>query len=161
MGTASAPWPCRLSDAGDLFDPREREEAFVRIFNLIKNYWHAIYLQCHQNPASPAPDPAADPGRDRGGDRPESRVPRNVFGGLPAAFAGNGAAAVVATLTKLTGPHGAQAAGAVVQALFDGASGHDRLGAAMTAARRRLVDDGLLVGLLLVSHGEIDLPLAH
>ena len=88
-------------------------------------------------------------------------VPRNVFGGLPAAFAGNGAAAVVATLTKLTGPHGAQAAGAVVQALFDGASGHDRLGAAMTAARRRLVDDGLLVGLLLVSHGEIDLPLAH
>lgn len=88
-------------------------------------------------------------------------VPRNVFGGLPAAFTGNGAAAVVATLAKLTGPHGARAAASVVQAVFDGAAGATRLGTAMTAARRRLIDDGLLVGLLLVSHGEIDLPLGH
>jgi hypothetical protein len=29
----------------------------------------------------------------------------------------------------------------------------------MTAARRALIEDGLLIGLLLVSHGEIDLPL--
>ncbi|HRO28166.1 MAG TPA: hypothetical protein PLD19_12125, partial [Luteimonas sp.] len=86
-------------------------------------------------------------------------VPRNVFGGLPAAFTGNGAAAVVATLSKLTGPHGAHAAAAVVKAVFDSSTSATRLGMAMTAVRRRLVDDGLLVGLLLVSHGEIDLPL--
>lgn len=85
-------------------------------------------------------------------------VPRNPFGGLPAAFTDSGAAAVVATLTKLTGPHGARAAAAVVQALFDGSQRQARLAGAMMAARRRLLDDGLLVGMLLVSHGEIDLP---
>jgi hypothetical protein len=65
----------------------------------------------------------------------------------------------VATLTKLQGPHGARAAAAVVRALCGGAAGPARLGASMTHARRQLVADGLLVGLFLVSHGEIDLPL--
>ena len=89
-----------------------------------------------------------------------SAVARDCFGGLPAAFTGSGAAAVVATLTKLHGPHGARAAAAVVRALCsDGAPGPTRLGAAMTKARRQLIEEGLLVGLLLVSHGEIDLPL--
>jgi hypothetical protein len=89
-----------------------------------------------------------------------SAVPRNCFGGLPAAFTGGGAAAVVATLTKLHGPHGARAAAAVVRALCGGGSpGPARLGAALTKARHQLIEDGLLVGLLLVSHGEIDLPL--
>jgi hypothetical protein len=86
-------------------------------------------------------------------------VARDCFGGLPAAFASSGAAAVVATLTKLQGPHGARAAAAVVRALCGGAAGPARLGASMTHARRQLVADGLLVGLFLVSHGEIDLPL--
>lgn len=90
-----------------------------------------------------------------------SGVMRDCFGGLPAAFTGRGAAAVVATLTKLRGPHGARAAAAVVRALCgDGALGPARLGAAMTEARRQLIEEGLLVGLLLVSHGEIDLPLS-
>lgn len=89
-----------------------------------------------------------------------SAVPRNCFGGLPAAFTGSGAAAVVATLTKLHGPHGARAAAAVVRAICgDGAPGSSNLGGAMTAARHQLIKEGLLVGLLLVSHGEIDLPL--
>lgn len=87
-------------------------------------------------------------------------VPRNCFGGLPAAFTGRGAAAVVATLTQLNGPQAAHAASAIVHALLDVASHRDlRLGSAMKAARCRLVQDGLIVGLLLVSHGEIDLPL--
>ncbi|MGQ0801465.1 MAG: CHAT domain-containing protein [Pseudomarimonas sp.] len=87
-------------------------------------------------------------------------VPRNYFGGLPGAFTGRGAAAVVATLTKLRGPHGAQAATAVVRALCsDDSYGASRLGVAMTSARHQLIKDGLIAGLFLVSHGEIDLPL--
>jgi hypothetical protein len=82
----------------------------------------------------------------------------DTFGGLPAAFTGRGAAAVVATLSKLKGPHGARAAAAVVKALR-GSTTDDgvTLGRALTAARRQLVADGVLVGLLLVAHGEIDL----
>jgi hypothetical protein len=90
-----------------------------------------------------------------------SAVPRDYFGGLTAAFAGGGAAAVVATLTKLHGPQGARAAAAVVGALLNkDRSRPANLGDAMSAARRHLLDKGLLVGLLLVAHGEIDLPLA-
>jgi len=89
-----------------------------------------------------------------------SGVPRDPFGGLPAAFSAGGAAAVVATLTKMHGPHGAKAAAAVIKALLEAsASGDQTLGAALTVARRRLVQDGLLDGLLLVSHGEIDMVL--
>jgi hypothetical protein len=82
----------------------------------------------------------------------------DTFGGLPAAFTGRGAAAVVATLSKLKGPHGARAAAAVVKALR-GSTTDDgvTLGHALRAARRQLVADGVLVGLLLVAHGEIDL----
>ena len=89
-----------------------------------------------------------------------SAVPRDPFGGLPAAFTAGGAAAVVATLTKMHGPHGAKAAAAVIKALLEAsASGDQTLGAALTVARRRLVQDGVLDGLLLVSHGEIDMLL--
>lgn len=87
-------------------------------------------------------------------------VPRNPFGGLPAAFTAAGAAAVVATLTKMQGPHGARAAAQVVKALWEAsASGDKTLGGALTSARRQLVQDGILDGLLLVSHGEIDMAL--
>ena len=89
-------------------------------------------------------------------------VSRNTFGGLTGAFAARGAGAVVATLTKIHGPHGARAAAAVVRSIYEGAAGtEETLGIALTAARRRLVEQGLLDGLLLVSHGEIDLTLTH
>ena len=86
----------------------------------------------------------------------------NCFGGLPAAFAGSGAAAVVATLTKMKGPHGARAAAAIIRAIRAHSGGPgNKLGVAMQAARRQLIEEGLLVGLLIVAHGEIDLPLQH
>jgi len=89
-------------------------------------------------------------------------VARDPFGGLPAAFTAGGAAAVVATLTKMHGPHGARAAAAVVRSICEAsAGGGETLGAALKEARRRLVEQGLLDGLLLVSHGEIDVRLRH
>jgi len=91
-----------------------------------------------------------------------SAVAGDTFGALPATFTDKGAAAVVATLTKLKGPHGAQAAAAVVRALQTTVSAEGiTLGAALTSARRSLVADGSLVGLLLVAHGEIDLRLTR
>ena len=82
------------------------------------------------------------------------------FGALPASFTDSGAAAVVATLSKLKGPDGARAAAAVVGALRDsGTPEGTTLGSALTAARRSLVKAGLLVGLVLVAHGEIDVKL--
>jgi hypothetical protein len=84
----------------------------------------------------------------------------SFFGALPASFTDSGAAAVVATLSKLKGPDGARAAAAVVSALRDsGTPEGTTLGAALTAARRSLVKAGLLVGLVLVAHGEIDVKL--
>jgi hypothetical protein len=82
----------------------------------------------------------------------------DCFGGLPAAFVANGAGAVVVTLTSLRGPHGARAAAVVIQSLYDAREkGECRLGTVMTRARRRLIEQGQLSGLLLLSHGEIDL----
>jgi hypothetical protein len=84
----------------------------------------------------------------------------DMWAGLPTAFASKGAAAVVATLTKLNGAQGALAAAQVVGALRATTDGQQRLlGAALRTARRDLVSQGLLVGLLLVSHGEIDVQL--
>ena len=86
----------------------------------------------------------------------------DFFGALPASFVASGAAAVVATLSKLKGPDGARAAAAVVTALHDGGAAEGTtLGAALAAARRSLVAAGLLVGLVLVSHGEIDIELTR
>jgi hypothetical protein len=84
----------------------------------------------------------------------------DVFGTLPATFVDAGAAAVVATLTKINGAHGAQVAEVVARALYgkQGVSGIE-LGAALTAARRTLVKQKNLAGLLLVAHGEIDIEL--
>jgi hypothetical protein len=113
------------------------------------------------------PDVHADVLQAEGAPKPlvlllacSTAVSRNPFGGLPAAFTAGGAAAVVATLTKMHGPHAAKAAAAVIKALLEAsASGDQTLGAALTVARRRLVQEGLLDGLLLVSHGEIDMVL--
>jgi hypothetical protein len=82
------------------------------------------------------------------------------FGALPASFTDRGAAAVVATLSKLKGPDGARAASAIVSALVASSTPSGvTLGTALAAARRNLVNAGQLVGLMLVGHGEIDLKL--
>jgi hypothetical protein len=115
------------------------------------------------------PDVRSDVLRAEGGAPPlvvllacSTAVARDPFGGLPAAFTAGGAAAVMATLSKIHGPHGAKAAAAVVQAICEASAGHkETVGGALTIARRRLVEQGLLDGLLLVSHGEIDVSLTQ
>ncbi|MGX9788890.1 CHAT domain-containing protein [Mycobacterium sp. MMS18-G62] len=90
----------------------------------------------------------------------DSAVIGDAFGALPGTFIDKGAAAVVATLTKFKGQHAADAAAAVVAAMHSGTPLHGlTLGTALTQARRDLVSRGLLVGLLLVAHGEIDVNL--
>lgn len=90
----------------------------------------------------------------------DSALSGDVFGDLPATFISKGAAAVVATLTKFKGQQAADACIAVVSALYGGTPVHGlTLGSALTQARRNLVAQGLLVGLLLVAVGEIDLKL--
>jgi len=91
----------------------------------------------------------------------DSAVVGDVFGPLPGTFIDKGAAAVVATLTKFKGQHAAEAAVATVSAIYKRAPrGGLTLGTALLEARRELVARGLLVGLLLVVHGEIDVELA-
>jgi hypothetical protein len=90
----------------------------------------------------------------------DSAISGDVFGALPSTFILMGAAAVVATLTKFKGEHASRAGIAVVSALFTSAAGGGlTLGSALTRARRDLIANGLLVGLLLVAVGEIDLKL--
>lgn len=88
-------------------------------------------------------------------------VEGGLFGALPATFTANGAGAVVATLSKLRGPAGADAAIQIVSALWESAAGASgvQLGNALADARRRLLAAGNLAGLFLVSHGEIDIEL--
>jgi hypothetical protein len=82
------------------------------------------------------------------------------FGPLPGAFINEGAAAVVAALTKFNGQQAAEAAVATLSAMRTTAPACGRtLGTALFQARRSLVAAGLLVGLLLVSQGEIDVEL--
>jgi len=86
-----------------------------------------------------------------------SAVAGDEFGTLPGTFTARGAAAVVGLLTKLSGSQGGRAAQAVLTALHGaGGAGPVGLGAALATARRDLVAQGLLVGMMLVAHGEID-----
>lgn len=78
------------------------------------------------------------------------------FGNLPGIFTAHGAGAVVGTLSKINGPQGAQAAISVLNAIHDAGRAGQSLGEALAAARRALVKQQLLLGLILVSHGEID-----
>ncbi len=89
-------------------------------------------------------------------------VADSSFEGFPSTFTQRGAAAVVAALTKLNGAQGASAAATIVEALHaSGAnSSGTTLGAALRDTRRKMLADGLLLGLLIVSHGEIDLVLS-
>jgi hypothetical protein len=63
-----------------------------------------------------------------------------------------GAGAVVGTLSKIVGPHGAVTAAHLLRALRH----TDTIGDAITEARRSLVADQHPIGLILVSHGETD-----
>lgn len=88
-----------------------------------------------------------------------SAVAGDEFGTLAGTFTARGAAAVVGLLTKLSGSQGARAAAATLTALL--AAGRAEadgrgLGLALAQARRDLVSQGLLVGMMLVAHGEID-----
>lgn len=78
-------------------------------------------------------------------------------GSLAGTLTSRGAAAVVGLLSKLSGAQGARVGVSLLEALHDG-RGAD-LATALTAARRRLLADGLLIGLLVVAHGQIDVGL--
>jgi hypothetical protein len=76
----------------------------------------------------------------------------DAFGSLPGVMTAHGAGAVVGTLSKIVGPHGAVTAAHLLRALQH----TDTIGAAITEARRSLVADRHPIGLILVSHGETD-----
>jgi hypothetical protein len=80
----------------------------------------------------------------------------DAFGNLPGTFVRRGAGAVVATLTKLAGRHGAAASREIMRALVEAGPANGSVGDALLAARRSLVANGLLLGLLLVNHGNVD-----
>lgn len=88
-----------------------------------------------------------------------SGVDGSPFGTMAATFAQEGAAAVVATLTQLTGPQGAKAGIALLRALHPRRPTPVTLGVALTDARRALLAQQLVLGLLIVAHGEIDVEL--
>jgi hypothetical protein len=90
----------------------------------------------------------------------DSGLAANAFSSLPGTFVDRGAAAVIASLTKFRGVHAAAAAEAVFIAMHSPGPEGLTLGTAMTAARRALIGQGLLVALLLVAHGEIDVTLS-
>jgi hypothetical protein len=81
------------------------------------------------------------------------------FGSLPGTMAANGAGAVVATLSKIIGPHGAAATTHLLQTIHDLAGTDASVGDAVAAARRSLVAEQRPIGLILVSHGEVDTKL--
>lgn len=80
----------------------------------------------------------------------------DAFGTLPGMLTAKGAGAVVATLSKITGPHGAAATAHLLEALHELAGTDASVGDAVAAARRSLVAERSPLGLVLVSHGEMD-----
>ncbi|HYH62731.1 MAG TPA: CHAT domain-containing protein, partial [Solirubrobacterales bacterium] len=77
------------------------------------------------------------------------------FGTLPGALTAKGAGAVVGTLSKIVGPQGAAATVHLLEALHE-AAGEGSVGDAVAVARYSLVAEKRPIGLLLVSHGELD-----
>jgi hypothetical protein len=78
------------------------------------------------------------------------------FGTLPGALTAKGAGAVVGTLSKIVGPHGAAATTHLLQSFHEAAGTGASVGDAVAGARRSLVADKRPIGLILVSHGEVD-----
>ena len=81
------------------------------------------------------------------------------FGSLPGTMTAKGAGAVVGTLSKIIGPHGAAATTHLLQTVHDLAGTDASVGDAVAAARRSLVAERRPIGLILVSHGELDTKL--
>ena len=81
------------------------------------------------------------------------------FGSLPGALTTKGAGAVVATLSGIVGADGAAATMHLLHAVYNLAGRDATIGDAMAAARRSLVAERRPIGLILVSHGEIDTKL--
>jgi hypothetical protein len=79
------------------------------------------------------------------------------FGTLHGALTACGAAAVVGLLTQLNGVHGAHVGEELIRALHK--QGTTSLASALTDTRRALLAQGLLTGLLVVAHGEIDIQI--
>jgi hypothetical protein len=63
---------------------------------------------------------------------------------------------VVGTLSKIVGPHGAAATTHLLQSFHEAAITGASVGDAVAGARRSLVADQRPIGLILVSHGEVD-----
>ena len=78
------------------------------------------------------------------------------FGSLPGTLTAKGAGAVVGTLSKIVGPHGAAATTHLLRAIHDLAGQDASVGDAVEAARRSLIAERRPIGLILVSHGEMD-----
>ena len=78
------------------------------------------------------------------------------FGSLPGTLTARGAGAVVGTLSKIVGPQGAAATTHLLRALHDVAGQDASVGDAVQAARRSLIAERRPIGLVLVSHGEMD-----
>jgi len=89
-----------------------------------------------------------------------SAVLRNPYGSFPGAFTREGAGAVVGTLSKINGPHAATATEYLLRAIYDLADTGGSVGDAVQAARRNLIAERKPIGLVLVSHGEMDTRLA-
>ncbi len=85
--------------------------------------------------------------------------PEVPFASLPGTFALKGARSVIATMSKINGEHGSRAAECLLEELHRSSGSSRRLSEAVASARRQLVAEGLLVGLVLVSHGDVDLIL--
>jgi hypothetical protein len=83
-----------------------------------------------------------------------SAVVGDQFGTLAGTLTTHGAAAVVGSLTALSGDQGSRAAVAVLRALCS--ISPNTLSAALSIARRELVSQGLLIGMMLVAHGEVN-----
>jgi hypothetical protein len=81
------------------------------------------------------------------------------YGSLPGTMTAKGAGAVVGTLSKIIGPHGAAATTHLLQTVHDLAGTDKSVGDAVAAARRSLVAERRPIGLILVSHGEVDTKL--
>jgi len=89
-----------------------------------------------------------------------SGVAGEIANALPSSFIDMGAAAVLSTMTSVGGALAAAAAGAVVSAMHSTRLSGPTLATALLEARRQLVARGLVVGLLLVAHGELDIPIS-
>lgn len=85
----------------------------------------------------------------------------DAFGSLPGTFTAHGAGAVVATLTKIAGRHGAIASAEVMRALSSAGAQGRSVGDALLEVRRALIAQGVLLGLLLVGHGNTEIEVMH